>query len=74
MRRKGARKKIAFLADTSAKGSLGGGSPSAKQCDLKKKNALNVLKQKNMQKYLMKFLQGDPLETSKYFLKILKYF
>ena len=39
-----------------------------------KKNAENVLKHKNTQKYFVKFLQGYTLKISQYFLKILKLF
>ena len=40
-----------------------GVTPAAKKFTKLKKNAKNVLKQKNMQKYLPNFLQGYPLKS-----------
>ena len=61
----GARKKIEFLADASAKGEGGLTPPRPPKkmhgLFIKKKYAWNFLKQKNLQKYFVNFLQGYPL-------------
>ena len=59
-------KKLAFLADASAKGGGRGRPLTAKKWKFfsqNKKDTWNVLKQKNMQKYIVNFLQGYPLKT-----------
>ena len=65
---------MAFLADASAKGGGVDPIPAAKKSRFfskYNKKCSNVLRQKNMHKYFVKFLQGYQLKT---FLEILKFF
>ena len=68
--------KKCIFADASAKGEGEVDPPPLKMHFFlfKLKNAYNVLKQKNMQNYFVKCLQGYPLKTWKFFPNIFNLF